>query len=211
MLTDRTGAGRELAEKLAKEPVDAPVILALARGGVPVALPIARALNAPLDLAFVRKLPMPGQPELAAGAVVESGAREVVFNTGLLAEAGLEQAYFTRAVAAAGAEIARQRAAILGDRVPLHLSGRTVIVVDDGIATGASIRAVLQAVRRRGPVEVWLAVPVAPQEMLWQLRGWVDRLVFLEAPRTFHAISQHYACFAQISDREVRTLMVPGG
>jgi predicted phosphoribosyltransferase len=203
MFENRTEAGHRLAEKLAEAAPENPLVLALPRGGVPVALPIARALGAPLDLAFVRKIGMPGNPELAAGAVVDGNAREVVFNSDVLAMTGLTPADFAPEVERKLAEIAARRALYLGDRPPQKIAGRTAIVVDDGIATGATMRAVLQALRKRGPIETWLAVPVGPQETIWQMRGMTDRLFFLEAPRDFRAVGAHYSQFDQVEDDEV--------
>ncbi|MBK1635544.1 phosphoribosyltransferase [Rhodovulum adriaticum] len=207
MFKNREEAGQLLAEKVAAFEPENPLVLALPRGGVPVALPIARALDAPLDLALVRKIGMPGNPELAAGAVVDGGAREVVFNDELLDHAGLTQADFTDAVTGKLAEIETRRDLYLGDRKPQRIAGRTVIVVDDGLATGATARAVLQALRKRGPIEVWLAVPVGPQDLIWQFRGMTDRLVFLQAPRDFRAVGQHYQDFGQVSDDTVAKLL----
>ncbi|TCP44436.1 phosphoribosyltransferase [Rhodovulum marinum] len=207
MFDNREEAGRRLAEKVAAADPENPVVLALPRGGVPVAIPVAQALGAPLDLAFVRKIGMPGNPELAAGAVVDGQAREVVFNEDLLRQTGLTHADFTAQVEQKLTEIEARRTAYLGDRQPQKIAGRTAIVVDDGIATGATVRAVLQALRKRGPLEVWLAVPVGPQEAIWQMRGMTDRLVFLEAPRDFRAVGAHYKQFDQVEDDEVMRLL----
>jgi len=207
MFETRDEAGRLLAEKVLAAAPENPLVLALPRGGVPVALPVARALGCPLDLAFVRKIGMPGNPELAAGAVVDGQAREVVFNPDLLRHAGMTQADFAPAVEAKLAEIAERRRLYLGDRPPQRIAGRTAIVVDDGMATGATARAVLQALHKRGPLEVWLAVPVAPQELIWQMRGLTDRTIFLEAPRDFYAVGAHYRQFDQVEDDEVVRLL----
>ncbi|TCP62313.1 putative phosphoribosyl transferase [Rhodovulum bhavnagarense] len=207
MFDNREEAGRRLAEKVAALEPENALVLALPRGGVPVAVPVARALGAPLDLALVRKIAMPGNPELAAGAVVDGGAREVVFNAELLDHAGLVQADFTDAVAEKLAEIETRRSLYLAGCRPERIAGRTVIVVDDGMATGATARAVLQALRKRGPVEVWLAVPVGPQDLIWQMRGMTDRLIFLEAPRDFRAVGMYYRDFDQVSDEEVVQLL----
>ncbi|MBN2907562.1 MAG: phosphoribosyltransferase [Rhodobacteraceae bacterium] len=207
MFDTRQEAGQRLAEKIAEAAPENPLVLALPRGGVPVALPVAQALGAPLDLALVRKIGMPGNPEVAAGAVVDGAAREVVFNDEMLAYAGLTQGDFAGAVEEKLAEIATRRARYLGARAPQRIAGRTVIVVDDGIATGATVRAVLQALHKRGPIEIWLAVPVGPQEVIWQMRGMTDRLFFLEAPRVFQAVGAHYRQFDQVSDDEVVRLL----
>lgn len=207
MFENREEAGRKLAERIAAAEPENPVVLALPRGGVPVAIPVAKVLGAPLDLAFVRKIGMPGNPELAAGAVVDGEAREVVFNDDLLRMSGLTQTDFAPQVEEKLAEIEARRAAYLGGRAPHRIAGRTAIVVDDGIATGATVRAVLQALRKRGPLEVWLAVPVGPQEAIWQMRGMTDKLVFLEAPREFRAVGAHYKQFDQVEDEEVVRLL----
>ncbi|MEX5727879.1 putative phosphoribosyl transferase [Rhodovulum iodosum] len=207
MFDNREAAGRLLAEKVAAAEPENPLVLALPRGGVPVALPVAKALGAPLDLALVRKIGMPGNPELAAGAVVDGGAREVVFNDEVLGYAGLTQADFAGAVEEKLKEIEARRERYLGGRRPEKIAGRTAIVVDDGIATGATVRAVLQALRKRGPLEIWLAVPVGPQEVIWQIRGMTDRLIFLSAPRDFYAVGAHYREFGQVSDEEVVQMM----
>lgn len=203
MFESREEAGRRLAEKVAAAEPENPLVLALPRGGVPVAVPVAEALGAPLDIAFVRKIGMPGNPELAAGAVVDGGAREVVFNEEILGYRGLAQADFAPQIEEKLAEIAERRKRYLGDRAPQKVAGRTAIVVDDGLATGATATAVLRALHKRGPLEVWLAVPVGPQELIWQMRGLTDRLIFLEAPRDFQAVGAHYRHFGQVSDDEV--------
>ncbi|ARE39585.1 Protein-L-isoaspartate O-methyltransferase [Rhodovulum sp. P5] len=207
MLKNREEAGQRLAEKIVEAGPENPLVLALPRGGVPVALPIAHALGCPLDLAFVRKIGMPGNDDFAAGAVVDGKAREIVFNDEILQQAGLTQADFAASVEQKLTEIAERRATYLAGREPERINGRTVIVVDDGIATGATVRAVLQALRKRGAIEMWLAVPVAPQDVVWQLRGMTDRLFFLEAPRAFQAVSLHYDTFDQVEDDEVVALL----
>ncbi|RBO51705.1 phosphoribosyltransferase [Rhodovulum sp. BSW8] len=207
MFQSRDAAGRLLAEKVLAAAPENPVVLALPRGGVPVAAPVAEALGCPLDLTFVRKIGMPGNPELAAGAVVDGAAREVVFNAEILAAAGLTQADVAPEVEARLADIAEARRRILGGRTPEKVSGRTAIVVDDGLATGATARAALRALHNRGPLEVWLAVPVGPQETVWKMRGLTDRLIFLEAPRHFVAVGAHYADFGQVEETDVTRLL----
>lgn len=207
MFENRDEAGRLLADKVAAAQPENPVVLALPRGGVPVAIPVAQALGCPLDLAFVRKIGMPGNPELAAGAIVDGGAREVVFNDELLRMAGLTHADFAPQIEERLSEIADRRARYLGGRAPQKIAGRTAIVVDDGLATGATARAVLQALHKRGAIEVWLAVPVGPQETIWQMRGLTDRTIFLTAPRDFYAVGAHYRHFDQVSDDEVVRLL----
>ncbi len=203
MFQDREEAGRELAGRLAALAPERPVVLALPRGGVPVALPVARALDAPLDLLLVRKIGMPGNPELAAGALVEGTPPEVVFNHCILRASGLGEADFAAAIEAALKEIGRRRERYLGGRPPLPVAGRSAIVVDDGIATGATVKAALGGLRARGPATIVLAIPVAPRDVVPDLAPLVDELICLETPDPFHAVGMHYRDFRQLSDPEV--------
>ncbi len=210
MFRDRKEAGErlaaELARTLAHEP-EPPVVLALPRGGVPVAFEIARRLDAPLDLVLVRKIGAPGQPELAAGAVVDGADPVLVLNDEVVRHAGFGEAGLETAKRAALAEIERRRAYYLGPRDPLALAGRTAIVVDDGIATGATMRAALRAMRRRGPARLVLAVPVAAPDSLAALGAEADRVVCLAAPDRFRAVGAHYRDFRQTGDEEVIRLL----
>ncbi len=203
MFNDRDDAGRQLAEAVAAAAPRAPVVLALPRGGVPVARPVARRLGAPLDLLLVRKLGVPGQPELAAGAVVDGAAHEVVFNADVLRMTGLAEGDFDHAIRDKLKEIEARRQSYLQGRAPVDVEGRTAIVVDDGIATGATVRAALKALRRRAPQAIWLAVPVAPREAIAEMEPLVDRLICLEVPPMFYAVGAHYARFDQVDDAEV--------
>lgn len=212
MFKDRKDAGERLAAELARafrdEPEPAPpVVLALPRGGVPVAFEIARRLDAPLDLVLVRKIGAPGQPELAAGAVVDGTDPVLVLNDEVVRHAGLGEAELETAKRAALAEIEQRRAHYLGRRDALEVAGRTAIVVDDGIATGATMRAALRATRRRGPERLVLAVPVAAPDSLAALGAEADRVVCLAAPDWFHAVGAHYRNFRQTSDEEVARLL----
>lgn len=201
---NRTEAGQRLAERLASERLVAPVVvLALPRGGVPVAAEVARRLAAPLDLLLVRKIGAPWQRELAVAAVVDGDAPEVVVDEGLSAYAGADRAYLERETAAALAEIDRRRQVYLQGRQPLSLTGATVVLVDDGIATGTTVRAALKAVRRRGAARIILAVPVAPHETLMALRSQCDRIICLAEPQPFLAVGLHYLDFHQVEDEEV--------
>jgi putative phosphoribosyl transferase len=203
---DRTEAGRLLArEVLALNPVD-PVVLALPRGGVPVAAEVARALEAPLDLLLVRKIGAPHR-ELAVAAVVEGPQPGIVIDRETLDLTGTSEAYVERGAKEELREIARRRTAYLHDRPPLDVEGRTVIVVDDGIATGTTVRAALLALRRRGPRRLVLAVPVAPPEVVEALRADVDDLVCLAQPPYFQAVGVHYADFHQVSDDELISIL----
>jgi len=205
--SDRTDAGQQLAKALARYRQDKPVVLALPRGGVPVAAEIATALGAPLDLVLVRKIGVPYQPELAAGAVVDGGSPVVVRNEDIIRLAGVSEADFTAIRDRELAEIERRRKLYLGDRAHPALKDRTVIVVDDGIATGATTRAALRAIRTRKPRKLVLAVPVAPTSTLAELRDEADDIVCLEDHENFGAIGLFYADFSQVADAVVTDLL----
>jgi predicted phosphoribosyltransferase len=200
---DRSEAGKKLARALSKYKDRRPVILALPRGGVPVASEVATALNAPLDLVLVRKVGVPFQPELAMGAVVDGGNPIIVRNEDVIRMAGIDEAEFKSVCEAELAEIERRRRLYLGGRQRVDVAGCTAIVIDDGVATGATTRAALQAVRARNPETLVLGVPVAPTESLAALREEVDDLVCLEDHEFFGAIGLYYRDFRQISDEEV--------
>ena len=204
---DRRAAGRALAQVLAKKHLVAPVVLALPRGGVPVAAEIASALGAPLDIVLVRKIGVPFQPELAAAAVVDGGDPEVVTNDDVIRLAGVRPADLAAGLKRELEEIDRRRSAYLQGRARVPLEGRTIILVDDGIATGASARAALKALRRKGPKALILAVPVAPLEAVDALGKEVDEVVCLWTPEPFFAIGLHYVDFHQIGDNEVVELL----
>lgn len=198
---DRADAGRRLARRLLALAAEDPVVLALPRGGVPVAAEVAGALGAPLDLIAVRKLGAPQNPEYGVGAVAEDGTRiidgEAVAAIGLSAE-GLEQI-----VERESAELSRRVSLYRGDREAPDLQGRTVIVVDDGIATGVTDTAAARAIRRRHPRHLVLAVPVCPPESAARLRGEVDELVCLVEPELLYGVGQWYDDFSQVTDDEV--------
>lgn len=200
---DRTDAGRQLAAALAQYRSGRPVVLALPRGGVPVAAEVAAALDAPLDLILVRKIGAPMQPELAIGAVVDGANPIVVRNEDVIALAGIDEADFADIRDRELAEIERRHKAYLGGRAPVDVAGCTAIVIDDGIATGATTRAALRATRMRGPSKLVLAVPVAPTESLPAMRAEADEVVCLEDHELFGAIGYFYRDFHQISDQEV--------
>lgn len=201
---DRTDAGRHLAVALSAYRGRDVVVLALPRGGVPVAAEVAAALGAPLDLVLVRKIGAPFHEELAMGAVADAaGQLCTVRNDEVIAMLGVDEATFDAVRAGQVDEIERRRAAYLGDRPRTEVAGRIAIVVDDGVATGATTRAALRAVRRERPAKVVLAVPVAPTETLAELRDEADEVVCLEAYPAFGAIGFYYADFRQLSDGEV--------
>ncbi len=204
---DRSNAGRLLAARLLRLKGRRPVVLALPRGGVPVGFEVARALAAPLDLALVRKIGAPHQPELAIGAIADGATPVVETDPVLIARLRVTPAYFEQAKQAELAELERRRQAYLGDRPPEDLHGRVAIVVDDGIATGATMRAALRSVRRRGPVLLVLAVPVAPPVTLARLGAEADEVVCLETPEEFMAVGEFYRHFPQLDDAEVTALL----
>ena len=205
--SDRSDAGRKLAKALASYKGRQPVILALPRGGVPVAAEVAAALNAPLDLILVRKVGVPFQPELAMGAVVDGGAPIIVRNEDVIGLAGIDEAEFKAVCDSELAEIERRRLRYLGSRERVDISDRTAIVIDDGVATGATTKAALRATRSRNPKKLVLAVPVAPTESLVELRDEADDVVCLEDYEFFGAIGVYYADFSQVSDEEVSDIL----
>ncbi len=200
---DRADAGKRLAEALAAYREQHPIVLALPRGGVAVAAEVARSLDAPLDLVLVRKIGVPYQPELAMGAVVDGPNPLVVRNEEVIRLSGVSEADFTAVRDNELKEIQRRRARYVGSRSHPDLSGRVAIVVDDGVATGATTRAALKAVRAQKPKQVILAVPVAPTSTLAELRGDADDIVCLEDHEPFYAIGAYYSDFRQVSDQEV--------
>ncbi len=204
--------GRELARYAGRDDV---VVLALARGGVPVGFEIARALNAPLDIFLVRKLGVPGEEELAMGALASGGVR--VFNEDLLTRLGVPAAAVDDVVAREQGELERRERAYRGARPPLPVAGRTVILADDGLATGASMRAAAMALSRLSPERIVVAVPVGAAEVCARLRDVADEVVCAETPEPLWAVGNWYDDFSQTTDEEVRGLLekargaAPGG
>jgi predicted phosphoribosyltransferase len=204
---DRSDAGRRLAEALSKYGEEDATILALPRGGVLVAREVAAALHAPLDLVLVRKIGVPMQPELAMGAVVDGPDPLTVRNEDVIRLAGITEDEFNAVRDRELAEIQRRRIAYLGKRPHPTLAGGVAIVVDDGIATGATTRAALRAIRKQKPRKLVLAVPVAPTSGLAELRGEADEIVCLEDHLIFGAIGFFYRDFSQVSDRVVKAIL----
>jgi putative phosphoribosyl transferase len=203
---DRHAAGIELAAQLTDyRNVPHLLVLALPRGGVPVASEIARALGAELDVLVVRKLGVPRQPELALGAIASGGAR--VLNDDLIRAVGLTHAHVEAIARAERAELERRERLYRGDRAPLDVRGRVVIVVDDGLATGASMQAAVAALRSLGPGKIVVAVPVAPADVADEFIGTVDDFVCVEAPHHFNSVGWWYLDFDQTQDDEVRALL----
>lgn len=207
MFADRADAGRQLAERLKRFKSKNPVVLALPRGGVPIGCEVAAALDAPMDLILVRKIGAPGQPELALGAVVDGARPELVVNEDVKAMLRVSDEYIAREEARQLAEIKRRRKLWLGDRPRVSVKGRTALIVDDGIATGATVRAALHAVRRAAPAHLVLAAPVVPPDTAERLRDDADEVICLATPSAFWAISMFYANFPQVADAEVSAMM----
>ena len=207
LFKDRRDAGRRLAEHLLPLKDKHPVVLALPRGGVPVGFEVARALAAPLDLILVRKIGAPDNEEFAVGAIADGEHPDVVIDQHIVSALDISPEYLDEAKTAALAEIERRRHVWLGDRQPVEIAGCTAIVVDDGIATGATMRAALRATRRRKPKRIVLAVPVAAQDALEALRREVDEVVCLDSPDDFGAVGFFYRQFPQLHDAEVTALL----
>ncbi|MGO8245831.1 erythromycin esterase family protein [Rhizobium johnstonii] len=204
---DRAEAGRQLATKLIALAPDRPVVYALPRGGVPVALEISRGLHAPLDLLLVRKIGAPGAPEVALGAVVEGARVETVVNEDVRLATGADDTYLERTRQRELVELERRRVLYLGNRARLEPTGRTAIVVDDGLATGATAKAALIAIRSQGAAKVILAIPVAPEETLAELRRHADIVVCLHPARDFQGVGAFYSDFHQLTDEETIGLL----
>jgi predicted phosphoribosyltransferase len=208
--SNRAEAGRELGRRLAEEPPGGDVVvLGLPRGGVLVAAAVAEALDAPLDVLTVRKLAAPGRPELAVGAVATGGIR--VLEEELLRESGLSPRMLDEVTARELGELDRREHAYRPDRPPLELTARTAVLVDDGLATGATMRAAVLAARQQGAAGVVVAVPVSTGRAVVLLRALADRVVVLHVPDPFGAVSASYADFDQTTDEEVRAALAQAG
>jgi predicted phosphoribosyltransferase len=207
---NRTDAGRQLGEKLAAY-ADRPdiLVLALPRGGVPVAFEVARALGAPLDVFLVRKLGVPGYEELAMGAVATGGVR--VLNNEIVSGLGISEHEIDAVVAGEMQELVRRDRLYRGDRQPPDVGGRTVILVDDGLATGATMRAAVQALKRQQPARIVAAVPTASPDTCQMLKAEADDVVCAMTPEPFFAVGHWYEDFTQTTDDEVRELLARQG
>ncbi len=198
---DRRQAGRALAAQLLPLAAEEPVVVGLPRGGVPVAEEIAIALGAPLEVLVVRKLGAPHNPEYGVGAIAEGGTR--VFDSEALAVLGIDNRALEEIVAGEEGELRRRVAAYRAGRSPLRLAGRTVIAVDDGVATGVTDTAALRAIRRLGPKRLLLAVPVSAPDSAERLRGEADEVICLAEPGMLRGVGEWYRDFSQVSDEEV--------
>jgi len=207
VFSDRRQAGRALAAALMPLKDEHPVVLALPRGGVPVAFEVAQALAAPLDVVLVRKIGAPGHPELGLGAIVEGAEPQVVLNEDIVAILAPDRSYIEAEKLRQLEEIERRKLLYRGGRPALSVEGRVAIVVDDGIATGGTVKAVLRALAGGRPARRVLAVPVAPQETIDALRPEADEIVCLATPEPFFAVGGHYRDFRQTSDAEVVELL----
>lgn len=204
--TNRRSAGRLLAEAVAKLEIEDPLILALPRGGVPVAFEIALRLKAPLDMLLVRKIGAPGREEYGIGALVDGANPQIVIDEKTAQMVGATPAYLKGEIARQLEELERRRAAY-ASAPPISPAGRNVVLVDDGIATGGTVKVALQALRKSKAASVLLAVPVAPASALKELAAMCDEIVCLLVPEPFYAVGAHYDDFSQTSDAEVIQLL----
>jgi putative phosphoribosyl transferase len=203
---DRVDAGRRLAERLARLAGSAEVVvLALPRGGVVVGAEVARELGAPLDVILVRKLGVPGHEELAMGAIASGGVR--VLSDDVIDALGISERDVAAVAAAEEDELERREQAYRGTRAPPEVRGRTVILVDDGLATGSTMRAAAAALRSQSPRRLVVAVPVAPASTCDALRDLADEVICLATPQNFHSVGEWYEDFSQTTDEEVRRLL----
>jgi len=205
MFADRADAGRRLARRLETLPRENLVVLGLPRGGVPIAFEVAEALHAPLDVIVVRKLGVPAQPELAMGAIGEGDVR--VVNDDIVSRARVDADAFAAVEARERTELDRRAARFRGPHDRISLDGRTALIVDDGIATGSTVRAACEVARAHGAARVIVAAPIAPPGAITDLRDVADEVIVLESPEWFSAIGQFYRDFAQTTDAEVLRLL----
>lgn len=205
MFDSRVDAGKALGRRLAHVKPRNPIVLGLPRGGVPVAAEVARALDAPLEVILVRKLGIPGQPELAMGAIGEGDVRHLDWN--VAAHAGVSGSQVSEVVERETTELRSRAARLRAGRRPLDVTGRTVVIVDDGIVTGSTITAAVMVARDLGADSVIIAIPVAPEEVIPQLEQIADEVVFLETPHTMHAVGENYHDFGQVDDGEVVAIL----
>lgn len=207
MFCDRQEAGRLLGQELVGLSLHAPVVLALPRGGVPVASEVAAALAAPLDLVIVRKVGAPGNPELAVAALVDGDPPDVVLNREIVEAYRLDDAALATLVKDERPELERRRTAYRDSRPPLSIAGKTAVLVDDGAATGTTMKVAIRALKRRSPAAIIVALPVAPPQIVAELSQEADRVVCLAQPPHFRALSYYYLHFEQLDDEDVIAAM----
>ena len=204
---DRLEAGDVLAGLLKQKSYPDPVVLALPRGGVPLAAIVAKAINAPLDLILVRKIGLSGQQEVAAGAIVDGDPPVLVFNEDIMRRQNLTQQDLATTITEKIRQIGERRAIYFAGRKPLSVKGKTAIIVDDGMATSATARAAVKGLRARGPKSIILAVPVASKEAYAHLALEVDEIICPSLPEPFWSVGTHYRTFGQVSDDEVIAIL----
>jgi putative phosphoribosyl transferase len=207
MFRDRQEAGRMLARELAGLSLHAPVVLALPRGGVPVAAEVAAVLKAPLDLVIVRKVGAPGNPELAVAAIVDGDPPDVVLNREIVEAYNLDEAALATLVKRERPELQRRRAIYRRNRSPLSIAGKTAVLVDDGAATGTTMKVAIRALKRRSPTAIVVALPIAPPQTVAELSQEADRVVCLAQPQHFRALGYYYRNFEQLDDEEVIAIL----
>ena len=207
---NRREAGKLLGEKLLKykhNKIEKTVVIGLLRGGIPVAYEIAKALNAPLDVALVRKIGAPNQEELAIGAIVDGKNPKVYLNKPLISQINISKDYIDRVKEIKLEEIRKREKIYRKGRERIDVHGKIAIVVDDGIATGASIRVVIEALKEEKPKKIIIAVPVIPVNTLSEFKKMVDDIIVLDAPEEFYAVGEFYENFSQTTDEEVILLL----
>tara|TARA_R110000772_G_scaffold11226_8_gene35331 strand:- start:3401 stop:4042 length:642 start_codon:yes stop_codon:yes gene_type:complete len=204
---DRRDAGQQLAVRLMDKASENPLILALPRGGVPIGYEVAKALGAQMDLLMVRKIGAPGWPEYGIGAIIDGADPHLVLNEEVVRQIAPSPNYIQAEMRRQLEEIERRRLIYLGQRRPVSVTDRTVIIVDDGIATGSTVKAALQGLRKNKPKKIILAVPVAARSTLVELGDQCDEIICLYAPSAFGAVGNFYDDFSQTEDAEVIALM----
>ncbi|MBZ9846887.1 phosphoribosyltransferase [Mesorhizobium sp. CA14] len=207
MFRDRQDAGQKLGASLVRLQLQDPIVLALPRGGVPIAAEVAKALQAPMDLIIVRKVGAPGNPELAVAAIVDGDPPDVVLNREIVEAYALDDSALRSLIPQERPELERRRAIFRGKDLPLSVSGKTVIVVDDGAATGTTMKVAIRALKRRSSRKIIVALPVAPPEIVEELAQEADLTICLSQPARFRALSYYYASFPQLSDSEALDMM----
>ncbi|MGX8012358.1 phosphoribosyltransferase [Mesorhizobium sp. ORM8.1] len=207
MFRDRQEAGQKLGASLELLQLRDPIVLALPRGGVPVAAEVAKALKAPLDLVIVRKVGAPGNPELAVAAIVDGDPPDVVLNREIVEAYALGDSALRVLIAQERPELERRRTAYRGKELPLSVASKTVVIVDDGAATGTTMKVAIRALKRRLPRKIIVALPVAPPEVVDELAQEADLTICLNQPARFRALSYYYGSFPQLTDSEVLDIM----